>query len=98
MNPMLQTQLRRLEANVAALEKAAAEWESSNAKVLDEKEELRREIWTLQTDLSALRQHDLNYDAIAGQNAKLQEERKQLKAHAQRILTLTRALQNEYRP
>lgn len=97
MNPLLRTQLERIDAALDTLSAALEASKNEMGQLAKEKERLLQETWRHRKEAAALQRAGDDYDALMQENVAWRQAAASLQEGLYTLLTQTRALANELR-
>ena len=98
MNPMIRSQLTRIEASLDELHQLLTETREHHTEQVQAREKLLKAYWSRGKEISVLNQTVADFEALQEENARLKEMKEAFREHLGRVLTYTKALTNEFRP
>jgi hypothetical protein len=97
VNPLVRTQLKRIEKAVGALGEVLAEQGTEIDKLQQAREALQRQVWTRSKENAVLQEAAADYDILKQANARQEEKLAQVEERLRKVLAYTRALSEELR-
>lgn len=97
MNPLVRTQLKRIENAVAALGEVLDEQGTEIEKLQQAREALQKQVWTRSKENVVLQEAAADYDDLKQANTRYAAKLVQVEERLRKVLAYTRALSEEIR-